>query len=362
MVRLVFGLGTRAVDRQEADYPRMIALSHPGLRPEIGAEIVAYSQRMADVLDLAQNLMATRLLTPALARGDYPDLGLYLSDLEEGEVRDPVGPAPKHPDRAVMTFNNLLARTDFVPVMRELLARLEAAYGYPIDTEFTAFVGADRRVRVNLLQCRPMHLPGAAGEVRMPEGLPRERVLFRAGRAIFGGLVDGIGYIIYVDPEAYAAAEDRVKKSLGRVIGRLNRHPRIRQSRLLMMGPGRWGSSNLALGVNTTYADLSQARVLVELAHERAGHLPDLSFGSHFFQDLVEAQVIYLPVYPETPAAEFNREFFAAAANALAELLPEDAGFAGVVKVIDVPAATGGRLARVAADPTSRAAVCWVGE
>jgi pyruvate,water dikinase len=144
------------------------------------------------------------------------------------------------------------------------------------------------------------------------------------------------------------------------VIGRLNRHPAIRVSRLMVMGPGRWGSSNLSLGVNTTYADLSQARVLVELAHERAGQLPDLSFGSHFFQDLVEAQVIYLPVYPEAAADQFNRKFFAAAATALAGLSPEDAGFAGVVKVIDVRRETGGRAARVLADPRSRAAVCWL--
>lgn len=362
MVRLVLGLGTRAVDRQDADYPRMIALSHPTLRPEVGTKVIAYSQRKADMIDLSENRLTTRLLPLALSEGDYPDLGLYLSDVEDGEVRDPVGPAPKHPDRAVVTFNNLLGRTDFVPVMRELLARLEAAYGYPLDTEFTAFVGPDRTVRVNLLQCRPMRLPGAAGEVVMPGGLPPERVLFRAGRSIFGGLVEGLSYIVLVDPEGYAAAEDGVKRSLGRVIGRLNRHPAIREGGLLLMGPGRWGSSNLSLGVNTTYADISQARVLVELAHERAGHLPDLSYGSHFFQDLVEAQVIYLPVYPESAADAFNREFFAGAGNVLSELSPEDEGFATVVKVIDVRRTTGGGTAKVAADPRSRAAVCWVGE
>jgi hypothetical protein len=68
MVRLVMGLGTRAVDRHAGDYPRMIALSHPELRPEAEKERTKYCQKSVDLLDLGENAFATRpigeLLSP----------------------------------------------------------------------------------------------------------------------------------------------------------------------------------------------------------------------------------------------------------------------------------------------------------
>ena len=127
-----------------------------------------------------------------------------------------------------------------------------------------------------------------------------------------------------------------------------------------MMGPGRWGSSNIDLGVNTTYADINHASVLVELAREQAGHVPDLSYGTHFFQDLVEAQIIYLPVYPDDSGSEFNWEFFKNAKNFLAYLLPEAAEFEEFIKVIEVPSISRGKYATVVADPQSHRAVCYI--
>jgi hypothetical protein len=337
IIRLVFGLGTRAVDRQGADYPRMIAVSHPHLRPESGAKIAAYSQTQVDLLDLSENEFASWPVSDAVFGTDYPGLHLFVSFLEDGYVKDPVGAVIKDTGNAVLTFNNLVERTDFIKIMRELLAGLESAYEYPVDTEFTAFVGPDDDIRINLVQCRPMRLPGAAGAVTVPDNVPSRRVLFRARRTIFGGVVRDIRHIIYIDPGAYSEkASVEKKRSLGRVVGRLNRHPRVAGDNAIMMGPGRWGSSNIDLGVNTTYADINHASVLVELAREEAGHVPDLSYGTHFFQDLVEAQVIYLPVYPDDSAAEFNREFFKNAKNFLAHLLPDAAEFDEFIKVIEV--------------------------
>jgi pyruvate, water dikinase len=360
MIRLVFGLGTRAVNRAGADYPRMIAVSHPLLRPEIGARIARYSQRRIDLLDLRNNEFSSQALAEIVGP-DYPGLGYFMSIMEEGMVKDPVGDSLGEIKNAVPTFNNLIARTDFIKIMKELLAVLERAYQYPIDTEFTAFVDGRGKVRVNLLQCRPLRLAGDSAEVKLPENLAPERVLFRAERTIFGGVVSGIRYIIYLDPRAYADQASReVKKSLGRVVGRLNRHPLLAEAKFILMGPGRWGSSNIDLGVNASYADLNHASVLVELAREEAGHVPDVSYGTHFFQDLVEARIIYLPVYPDDPAAEFNRAFFDAAPNRLPDLLPDAAAFADFIKVIEVPASAPGQSALAAADPRSHRAVCYL--
>jgi hypothetical protein len=152
--------------------------------------------------------------------------------------------------------------------------------------------------------------------------------------------------VVYVDPEAYARLELETIRDVGRAVGRLNRLLPKRQ--FILMGPGRWGSrGDIRLGVPVTYADISNAAVIVEIARKKGGYLPDLSFGTHFFQDLVESNIRYLPLYPDDPDVVFNEAFFRRTANALASLVPEFEGLAEVVRVIDVPRATEGRVLRL---------------
>ncbi|MHB9037800.1 MAG: PEP/pyruvate-binding domain-containing protein [Armatimonadota bacterium] len=362
MIRLVFGLGTRAVDRVGGDYPRMIAISHPSLRPEIGQKIAKYSQRLVDILDLAANELVTRPASEILEPLDYPNLNLLVSISSDGYIQDPVSRRIESPAHGlVITFNNLIRRTNFVKIIGAMLSKLEAAYGHPIDIEFTGSIDSAGRVRINLLQCRPLWLPGLAGPVSLSEDVPADRILFKSSRMISGGVVKGVRHIVYIDPAWYDAIESvHMKKSLGRLIGRLNSHPTIAEGGVLMMGPGRWGSSNIDLGVNVGYADIDNASVLVELARDEAGHVPEVSYGTHFFLDLVEARIIYLPVYPDDSASEFNEEFFSNAPNALLDLLPDACEFEHVVKVIDVPACSGGSEATVVADPQARKAICYL--
>jgi pyruvate,water dikinase len=99
--------------------------------------------------------------------------------------------------------------------------------------------------------------------------------------------------------------------------------------------------------VQVTYSDISNTAMLVEMARRKGDYLPDLSFGTHFFQDLVEADIRYLPLYPDEPSATFQEDFFHGGENILPQLLPEFATLAEVVHVIDVPQTTGGKVLRV---------------
>ena len=174
------------------------------------------------------------------------------------------------------------------------------------------------------------------------------------------GVVDDIRYIIYIGPREYGeAAALEIRRSLGRVVGKLNDELRHKEGKIILMGPGRWGSNSLKFGVNIGYADIDAVAVLVEIASER-GESADVSYGTHFFQDLVESDIFYLPVYPDDIATDFNREFFAKSPNILKKLLPELGDFENTVRVIDVPMSAGGALARVVADPETRNAVCFL--
>jgi pyruvate, water dikinase len=361
IIRLVFGLGTRAVDRVGSDYPRMIAISHPHLRPEVGSEVAKYSQHQVDLLDIEANRFDSRFLADILADGDYPNLHLLVSVMEDHHPYDPISAqVGGSPNQWVLTFNNLIRRTDFVTLMGSILTKLEKAYQQPVDVEFTASLDAHGRIRVNLLQCRPLFLPGSPADVSVPTCLECQCILFRAHRMICGGFVKQIRYIIYIDPQRYYRLAPESKKYLGRLVGQINRHPEVQGNKIMMMGPGRWGTSNIALGVNVSYADIDNASVLVEVALEEAGHVPEVSYGTHFFQDLVEAQVIYLPLYPDDAASEFQGRFFETAPNVLLELLPHAGEYESVLHLIDVPRATGGSFVQVIADPQSRHAVCFL--
>ncbi len=362
MVRLVFGLGTRAVNRVSSDYPRLIAVSHPLLRPEAGSRIAVYSQRQVDVLDLALNEFRSVSLREVLGEAEHPNAELFVSTLQEGFLSDPASAQFGNPKDCILTFNNLLARTDFMRCVKDALARLESAYGYPVDTEFTAAVDSSTiGVRFNLVQCRPMRAPSATEGLSLPRKIPLTLVLFRGSRTLSGGSARNIRYILHIDPQSYAMkAPIPVKQQVGRIVGELNRHPEIAKNRIIMMGPGRWGSSNIMLGVNTTYSDINNASVLVEIAREEAGHVPDVSFGTHFFLDLVESHIIYVPLYPDVPESEFNFAFFDNSPNSLGRFVENTAPFEDIIRVIDVFNASGGRYAHVVADPHTGEVLCFL--
>lgn len=363
VIRLVFGLGTRAVNRVGGDYPRMIAVSHPQLRPEVGMEIAKYSQHEVDLLNLEENQFVTLPIAEVVSGNDYPNIHLLISVLKEDYLSDLYrGIRPDSSEKLILTFNKFISGTNFVKITGNILEILDRAYGHPVDTEFTASVDPEGNVKVNLLQCRPLWLPGLSGPVKVPDNILREHTLFKATRVISGGVVSRIKHIIYIEPRRYAEITSmELKRSVGRIVGRLNAHPRLMKEKFLMMGPGRWGSGNIDLGVNVSYADIDNTAVLVEIAREDSGHVPELSYGTHFFQDLVEGQIIYLPVYPDDPQTMFNNSFFESSVNILTELLPKSDDFENVVHVIDVPKIANGAYARVVANPQSHSAICFLG-
>ncbi len=358
LVRMVCGLGTRAVDRVPNDYPRMVALSHPKLRPETTTEdIRRYSQHFIDVLDMEGNEFRSLPIEDVVDE-DYPPLP-YLVSWDYGDYFSPMRPFERDTKvRMVFTFDRLLTETNFAADMRDFLALLERRYGRPVDMEFTldlASDGAKPRAHIRLLQCRPQASMAEAEGVQVPD-IPEERALFISRRLVPHGRVADIRYVIYIRPDAYAALPSSSQKAeVARVVGRLNQ--KLAGERFILIGPGRWGSSSMDLGVKVSYADIYNARMLVELGISGTDATPEVSYGTHFFQDLVEAQIYPLAIFPDAPGALFKTEFFEGSANSLADLLPEDARWGDVVRVLDIPALTGGRRLEVVMDSDEEMAV-----
>lgn len=357
LARIVMGLGTRAVDRSGSDYPRMVALGAPTLRPESTVkEIIRSAQQTLDVIDIKKNRLQPVRLQDVLAAGtDFPLLDKIVSVYQDDELYPPPGlMVDAEPSRLCITFDKLLRSTPFAQRLRSILGRLEQAYGMPIDVEF-----ACDGERLYMLQCRTQAQARDAGPVKIPRNIPDENVLFDAHRYVRTGLVEGMAYVVYVDPQRYDDIPTRERRiELGRVIGRINH--KLERRTFVLIGPGRWGSNDIRLGVPVRYADINHCRLLIEVARQKDGFLPEVSFGTHFFQDLVEADIHYLPLYPDDAGNRFHEEFFLRSKNNLAELLPDEADFADIVRVIHLPTVAAGRTLTVAMDGETDHALAYL--
>jgi hypothetical protein len=248
-------------------------------------------------------------------------------------------------DEFVLTFNGLTKDRNFVNLMRTALQRLEATYRRPVDVEFIIDIMPkfpQTAYRLHVLQCRPLSQRAEDSAVAIPRNIPPESILFTSNHLVPDGRAEDIRYIVYVDPNEYYKLHDMtIKHELARAIGRLNK--RLENERFILMGPGRWGSVNIDLGVHVTYGDIFNTKVLIEMAVAHNGHMPELSYGTHFFQDLVEAGIHSLALHLGTgpDSGSFNWEFFARSPNRLAELLPADENLSRYLKVIDLNALPG---------------------
>ncbi len=307
-VRLVWGLGTRAVDRVGNDYPRLVALSHPLLHPENSPkEIRRYSQQYVDLIDLKHNQLRTLPVLEVL-HSRYPILR-YLAQEDQGGYLAPLRILISENDKnkLVLTFDEFLRRTPLARIMTKMLQLLEQHYHAPVDTEFTVHIpnptALQPNVQITILQCRPQsHIQ--ENEARLPKNLLEEDVIFSTKRMAPRGRVNDIEYILFVSPEEYFALPSAVSRAeIGRAIGRVNNA--LAGKVFICVGPGRWGTNNPDLGVRIGYADIYRTRALVELTGRGIGLGPDASFGTHFFQDLVETNIYPLAIYFDDEDAHF---------------------------------------------------------
>ena len=339
-MRLVWGMGTRAVDRVGNDFPRLVALSHPLLRPSTDARSIRrYSQQYVDLIDLEENSFKT-LPVHEVLDARYPPLR-YLAQVDrdgyfesmrsalmDGSTRD-----------LVLTFDELLRRTPFAERMRQILQILERNYNSPVDLEFTISIEKPEtsrpKVVITLLQCRPQSALIQTEAAALPVNLAPADVIFSTRFVVPEGVLAVIDYVLYIQPEGYFSLDSMDARSeLVRAISRLN--AALDGKRFICVGPGRWGSSNSDLGVPVNYGDIYHTRALVELAGQGVGAVPEPSLGTHFFQDLIEAQIYPLAIYLDDPTSIFNRAFFDKTPNRAGEFTNLDPRLLNALRLVRV--------------------------
>jgi pyruvate,water dikinase len=359
MLRLVFGLGTRAVERCDDDYTRVVALNAPLRRPESTLdEVRKFAQRRADVLDLRANQLVSRYIEDVVKSARDIPLPTFASrDLDlERRMREQNMP---NVFSWVLTFEKLFQETDFVKYMRDMLDILQKAYGCAVDVEFTCNFLEDQTYRINLVQCRPFQVQRGSGEVAIGS-IPRTaRIILETHGPIIGqSVVNAIDRLIFVVPSHYSSLPTADRYAIARLVGKLAQVDKSKKS-IMLIGPGRLGTTTPSLGVPVSFTEINTVSVICELATMHEGLIPDVSLGTHFFNDLVEFNILYMAVYPDRKDGIFNEQFLHKAPNHLTELIPDAAQWADVVKVIHFIDHTQSSETILSVDSMNQKAVCY---
>ena len=332
MIRLVFGLGTRAVDRTTSDYVRIVCLDDPMRLPPMDyTDVGKYSQHGVDLLSIKENAFTERPYEQVMAQDIKADKALFLRQdtAKMSRLRDLGYSAQPY---TLLDFRQLLSSTEFPTLMKDMLSLLSRVYDYPVDIEFTANFTTSGEFKVNLLQCRPLQTRGLGSSVAMPEVLSAADCYFSAKGNFMGGNVHlPVDYVVSVNTARYMDLTEQEKYAVARQIGRVN--AALKGKHVMLIGPGRWGTTTPSIGVPVRFSEICNMSVICEVAEESAGFVPELSYGSHFFQDLVEMQIFYVAIFAEHGNVLYNPAYVLRYPNLFGEFCPDSPAMEGVIHV-----------------------------
>jgi hypothetical protein len=323
MLRLVFGLGGRAVNRVDDDYAKILSLDRPELSPPVAyGNEKKFSQHRADVLDLKKNRLTAVSLEELSNRDLHADNSFFFSVDDAALAR-----MKEHGDRAIPTphildFRKLLTGTAFPKRARTVLATLEAAYACPVSIEFTTHFNRNGDFGFNLLQCRPLQAKPFDSAVEMPKSEEKDVFFSVTGNFMGGNSRLALDYVIFVKTKEYLELIEREQYQIARMVGALNR--KLKGNSVLLIGPGRWGTTMSSLGVPVHFSEVCNMAALCEVSCRQAGLMPEFSFGSHFFQDIVESDMLYAAIFEGDAGVSFNPDRILDTENLFGAVLPHN--------------------------------------
>ena len=338
MLRLVMGLGTSAVDRTEGSYPRLVSLDQPKATvARTSAEKHQFSQRKLELINRSEGKLEQVSLDVI-----EPYMPYYLKRLlleHDFDAERAFRERGQNRDIEFISCQGIVNQEIIMQQMKDILATIQEAYQYPVDTEFTINLSENGDYVINILQCRPLQVFRDSEETSMPENVTPDNILFECRNSAMGlSRTDKLDLVVYVDPVKYYNMPYRDKYRVARAIGTVNWSMRGQDRKMLLMVPGRIGTTSPELGVPTAFADISEFAAICEVSNSKAGYNPELSYGSHFFQDLVESGILYNAIFENEKTIAYRPEMLDGCGNIFRDIVKDGEGLEEIVYVYDVSA------------------------
>ncbi len=336
MLRLVMGLGTSAVDRTEGSYPRLVSLDKPkATTARDSVEKHQYSQRKLELMNRASRKLEQ--VDPDIVKPYLPAFLKKLLFEHDHDTERMYRDRGQSRDIEFVSCQGIVGKEALMQQMQEILRAIQKEYDYPVDTEFTINLSEDGDYVINLLQCRPLQVYQDSDDTELPEDVDKDKILFECKRASMGlSRAEKLDLIVSVDPVKYYNMPYKEKPRVGKAVGCVNWAMRGKNKKMLLMTPGRIGTSSPELGVPALFSDISEFEAICEIADSRAGYNPELSYGSHFFQDLVESGILYNAIFENGKTIVFNPDLLTGRENHLCDYDPQMEELKDIVSVYDV--------------------------
>ncbi len=321
IVNVVFGLGKSVVEggktlRFSPEFPKKILqLSQPYLA-------MRDSQKMMFALDLRPGAfkisrnegvnLAHIPVTEVIP--DYANSNLVFSTYSA--VNSRIVPGVEESGARIVSFDAILkyGKYPLAKALSEIMDICRKELLCEVEIEFAADVAPSGKLSLKLLQVRPISSYSAEQEVNFDELKTSLGILFlESGKALGNGFVNDVSHIVYIAPDKFNSLSTR---EIAAELAEINNTFKSRNEGYILIGPGRWGSSDPNLGIPVIWSDISEAKMIVE--YSMPGFQVEPSQGTHFFQNITSLGVGYLSI--DTVAGDGNVDF-----DALGELDSEQA-------------------------------------
>ena len=335
MLRLVMGLGTSAVDRTEGSYPRIVNLDMPEKSSySSSADKHKFSQGKAEVINMTERQLEK--LSYEKMEADIPK---YLEKIlleHDTEAESRLREMGRRREVKFISCKGLVKNETLMEQMKRMLRCIQNEYEYPVDTEFTINISENGEYSIDLLQCRPLQVQKGKTGTIVPSDIPEDKILLESKGASMGmSKASELDLIVYVDPVKYYNMPYKDKDLVAKLIGKINWHYRDLDKHMMLIGPGRVGTTSPELGVPTAFSDISAFDIICETEESKAGYNPELSYGSHIFQDLVEAEILYTAIFQGEKTIHYSPDKLTVCNDLIGEFEHLDA-IDGIVHIYDV--------------------------
>ena len=335
MLRLVMGLGTAAVDRRTGSYPRMVMMEDPTkVTLTSSSDKHQFSQRLVDAVLFASGEVEG--LDPDFVRKEIPPYMTRLLLSHDWDAERIFTDRGENRQIFYVSCDGLVKNRQLMEDMRGILQLLKEAYVYPVDIEYTINVAPAGDYVIDLLQCRPLQQTKEGDAVLVPQA-PADRILLETKGVSMGfSRTFPVDLVVYIDPIRYYQMPYRDKFRVRDLLSAVNWKLRGQGKRMLLLTPGRICTSSAELGVPSAFADISEFDMIAEISETRAGYVPELSYGSHIFQDLVEAEILYTAVFETQTTLHFAPTLLQPFAASLPDYAKDTGGLEGVENILQV--------------------------